>query len=427
MKKIILFVILLSILTLPIISSQEITYPIAELENCESQSECQIYCDDVQNIESCINSAEKYGLMTSEEIAEAKKIIPFLKAGTTPGQCKSELECNAYCDKEENLIECVDFALKIGDINEKEAQMIKKSGGKGPGGCKKDECKTYCDDETHINECVDFAVQNGMMDAEEAEMVKKTGGKGPGGCKGKEECDNYCKDEANIETCIDFSVQNGFMNAEEAEMVKKTKGKSPGDCKSKEECDKFCESEEGRDICLEFSRQYGIISEEEYQKGKMGPEEMGQAGPGGCKSEEECQAFCEKEENREECNTFEGSGIPEGEYDQQTPGTEQGTAPEGAGSQSGDESLGVNHEDGTAGDSGITENLGPGPSIPGGGSGGSEPGDAPASTPGSAEPSSSDAGSGGESAPVTGEVIIEQERFNLFEKIMKFFNNQNRL
>ena len=77
-----------------------INYPIPELGNCASESACQTYCDNVENIEVCLNAAEKYGLMSSNEVAEAKKILPFLKAGTTPGKCKSEKECNNYCDKE---------------------------------------------------------------------------------------------------------------------------------------------------------------------------------------------------------------------------------------------------------------------------------------------------------------------------------------
>ncbi|MEK6845274.1 MAG: hypothetical protein AABY26_00830, partial [Nanoarchaeota archaeon] len=55
------------------------------------------------------------------------------------------------------------------------------------------------------------------MTQEEAQMFKKTGGKGPGDCKGKEECEAFCDNPDNMPECIDFGVKAGMMSPEEAE------------------------------------------------------------------------------------------------------------------------------------------------------------------------------------------------------------------
>jgi hypothetical protein len=259
MKSPLIIIILAILLIIPTVCTQ-VRYPVQELGNCASQQDCEKYCDNIQNSESCINFAEKSGMMTKDEVAEARKIITYLKAGETPGKCSSEKTCDEYCNKDENLQECISFAEKAGLIPGEEIAIVKKTGGKGPGGCKgKKQCDDYCNIEANFPTCVDFAVQNGLMDASEAEIVKKTGGKGPGGCKSKGECDDYCNIEANFPTCVDFAVQNGLMDASEAEIVKKTGGKGPGGCKSKQECDNYCKDNQLE--CLKWGTENGMNSD----------------------------------------------------------------------------------------------------------------------------------------------------------------------
>ncbi len=461
MKKlfILLAVIMLASLNLAYAS---IEYPVAELDNCKNQQACEAYCDVSNNIEACVNYAEKAGLMTSQEIAEARKIMPFLIGGTTPGSCKNQRECDAYCDNEANLNECIDFAVKAGMMDASEAEMAKKMGGKGPGGCKREECKTYCEDESHIQECVDFAVQNGMMDASEAEIVKKTGGKGPGNCKGKEECDNFCKQPENMQTCIDFAVQYGMMTEEEAEMVKKSGGTSPGNCKSKEECDAFCSSEQGREVCLEWSKEHGMISDEEYQKTKQGNQGGGWSGPGGCKTESECKAYCEAEGHMQECMdaSLKSGFMTQEQYneqmanwvksqeemrqaeqqrqegmmpkDTQTPGDYQETQP---GNYQPSQEIPQTEQ---AGQMPAGEQVPQGEMMqPGGGSGGSSSGDMTGGSPGGTTSGEGGVGSGGsyepssggeaapapEVAPTTGSVIRENPMRNFLRDLIDFFRN----
>jgi hypothetical protein len=118
MDKKILFFILASVIFLAFavsaLTEEDIVFPVAELGGCDSEDSCKTYCDDASNVEACLDFAETYNLMPLEEIEEARIILPLLLSGQTPGGCQNEQECDAYCDKSENFLECVEFAKKAG-------------------------------------------------------------------------------------------------------------------------------------------------------------------------------------------------------------------------------------------------------------------------------------------------------------------------
>ena len=324
MKSFSILIILAIFLIIPAVYAQ-VQYPIQELGNCTSQQDCEKYCDNIQNSESCINFAEKEGMMTKEEIDEARKVLPYLKSGETPGKCSSKKTCDEYCNKDENFQECITFAEKAGLITGEELAMVKKTGGKGPGGCKsKETCDAFCNDEANIEICVDFAVQNGMMDAKDAEMVKKTGGKGPGNCKSKEECDAFCNNPDNQETCTNFAIEHNLLSGEELKKLKKGQ--------------EFMNSEEGK-CMMQCLKESGVDSRACGENG-AGPEACKTCGDkcfphdensGNCLSQEEweqknqaCKSQCEDcyledikgtSENGQECVVDER--CVQGDFQQQ--------------------------------------------------------------------------------------------------------------
>ncbi len=276
-----------------------VDYPVAELGGCGSQEECKAYCDNPENMEACIEFAEENGMMDEKEINEAKKVLKYVKEGKMPGGCVGKQECEEYCDKEEHLEECVNFAVDAGIMSEKEAELIKKTKGKGPGGCKgKRECEEYCSKEENALECIEFSYDNGLISKEKYNMLKETGGKGPGDCMGNKECQKYCKEEENSLKCAEFAYKYGQISKEEYEKIKNNDGKGPGGCVSKEECEEYCNKEGNFLECANFSYQNGDITEEEYEIMKMTKGK----GPGGCTSDEECQEYCKN--NEEECMDF---------------------------------------------------------------------------------------------------------------------------
>lgn len=231
---------------------------------CESKVACEAYCSDVNNLNECILFAEENGLIEGEELEEAKRVLTAIQSGASlPGGCATKAACESYCENPDHMNECFAFAKAAGMMSDEEIAEVERilplmKSGQTPGGCRSEEqCTAYCENESNFEECTDFAVKVGFMTEEEAEMAKKTGGKGPGGCKSKEECEAFCEDPTNMDMCINFSVENGFMTQDEADMIRagggpNEKSVGPGGCTSQEECDTYCSDPSNIEECMQF-------------------------------------------------------------------------------------------------------------------------------------------------------------------------------
>ncbi len=179
---------------------------------CKDKASCEKYCEDLSHIDDCLSFAQKHNFLSGEQLEGAKKISQAVKSGAVmPGGCKDKTSCDSYCKDLTHIDECLAFAEKAGTVSAEEIAEAKKvlpliKSGQSPGGCKsKEECMKYCDDENHGDECVNFAEKAGFVTKEEAEMARKTGGKGPGNCKSKEACDAFCNKKENQKECFDFA------------------------------------------------------------------------------------------------------------------------------------------------------------------------------------------------------------------------------
>ena len=193
---------------------------------CKNKAQCESYCDDLDNINECLDFAEKSGFLDESELVEARQAAKAMENGARPpGGCKNKRSCDDYCSDPNNMEECFAFAEKAGFIPPEELEQARKiiplmKAGKTPGGCKsKVECETYSEDEANMEVCANFAIEAGFMKPEEAEMFRKTGGKGPGGCRGRK-CEDFCDDPANQETCFNFASEHGLIPPEELEQMK---------------------------------------------------------------------------------------------------------------------------------------------------------------------------------------------------------------
>lgn len=245
---------------------------------CKGKDECEQFCEDTVNIEACLDFAQKNDLMSSEEIEEGKKVAKALKEGTSlPGGCKNKTSCEAYCEDPSNMEECITFAEKAGFLPPEELEEAKKvakamaSGVRPPGNCRgKAQCEEYCSNPDNMEACMDFAVKAGMMPPEEVEQARKIiplmkQGQMPGGCRSKTSCEAYCQDETHLQECGDFAIKAGFMKPEEAELFKKTGGKGPGGCKGKNECEQFCNDSANQEACFGFAKEHGLIPPDQLQ------------------------------------------------------------------------------------------------------------------------------------------------------------------
>ncbi|MDP2641620.1 MAG: hypothetical protein Q8P39_03805 [Candidatus Yanofskybacteria bacterium] len=276
---------------------------------CTSRSSCEAYCDTLANLEECLSFAEQHGIIPPSELAEAKQVLKAQQAGIPmPGNCQNRDQCEAYCENPSHAEECVHFAVAAGFIPPEEAEIAKQMAGfmargEMPGSCNNEKsCKAYCSDPSHSEECTAFFLKAGVMTPEEAEMFRKTGGRGPGGCQDRNECESFCNNPANQQTCFEFGKEHGLISDEElANIEKGTRRFQEG-----------MESAPAEVVaCLESS--LGSKTIQKLKSGQLTPtpklgesmqscfEEFTPKGPGGCSSEEECKAYCADPSHGDEC------------------------------------------------------------------------------------------------------------------------------
>ncbi len=193
---------------------------------CQTETECKVYCESNAHMVECVTFAEKYNLLEREELQKMKEMVEAVQRGVQfPGNCETKEECEAYCDGIAHIDECLNFAEEAGfsppggiEKARQIAALMKL--GETPGGCQvKAECDAYCENEAHMEECIEFAVKTGRMTEAEAEMAGKIGRKGPGGCQSEEECDAYCNNPAHQQECFEFAKENGLLSEEDAKRL----------------------------------------------------------------------------------------------------------------------------------------------------------------------------------------------------------------
>lgn len=346
---------------------------------CNSGASCETYCNNVDHLDACITFAEESGYYSGDELAEAKKFQALVKAGKQfPGGCKERNACEIYCGDPDHMEECLNFAEESGFMPKEEIEQARKilplmKRGETPGKCtSKEQCEQYCIDESHSDECIAFGEKAGFISPEDAAMIKKSGGKGPGGCRSKEQCESYC--ETNSDACFQWAEDNGLVSEDDLSKMKK------GMSQFKEQLDKmppevtaclkdalgeknfdkmvngqpvFDRGMEGKmkscfnQLTSQVSKQFNTLPPEAaqcikdtigedglrklqsgefdenmdfsslegcFQKlqssfggGAGGPGGPGEfAGPGGCKSIDECTAHCQN--NPKECQQFAPPG-----------------------------------------------------------------------------------------------------------------------
>jgi len=308
---------------------------------CGNKKECDVYCEDPNHMEECITFGVAAGFIQGKELEDSQKMLAAIKKGVKPPPCRGKDACDEYCSSPDNMEVCMNFAMEAGFMNEQEkadSQKILEALRKGvkPPSCKgREECDVYCGQEEHFEECTNFATAAGFMSEKDAEMARKTGGKGPGGCKSKDECEAFCNNIDNQETCFNFGRDNGMIPEEDLkrmeegkQQMKQSLQQAPAevlDClKTEVGADMVEKMMNGampqRDIgekmrtCFEKGfNQIGPPNAGEPGSGGMIPP-AGQAAPGGCKTAEECKTYCDS--NPAECKKFQpgpGTANPGGQ------------------------------------------------------------------------------------------------------------------
>lgn len=256
-----------------IVRKHGISFPIVELGNCGSISECKAFCDSEANRDACMSFAKQKGFYKEPQRDDA-----ILNEAKAELGCDSESSCRVVCEAEENREKCSSFAQKhgLGGPRGKPGDRNILNKAKEILGCDSEEsCRAVCENPDNQEKCSNFAKATGLGGG-----MRRVG---PGGCNSEESCKAFC--EQNMDECRKFG--GGAPAGSDAGR------RGPGGCDSEESCRVYCESN---------------------------PEECGrQGGPG---PQDFQERFCR--ENPDKCSGGrsgpEGfSGPPQSEYEQRSP------------------------------------------------------------------------------------------------------------
>lgn len=201
----------------------DVTFPIPELGNCGSYSECRNYCEDPVNQNTCINFAKSKGFYKEEPIRPDNDEL-WRRTKAELG-CDSMQSCQAVCQQATNFERCNSFAgrqgLTGGHVEDPTKDEILAKAKEVLGCNSYESCKSYCEQEANRQKCSDFARQVGLRGGHEV--------KGPGGCTSEETCRAFCSDPNNYQICSSYSSpsRGGFSG--------------PGGCNSEASCRAYCE------------------------------------------------------------------------------------------------------------------------------------------------------------------------------------------
>jgi hypothetical protein len=328
-------------------------YPIKELGDCQSKEDCSVFCDKPENSDACLTFAGQHNLMSSNEVAVAKKFIDNGMVG--PGGCKGQDKCSQYCGNSDHLEECTNFAQKNGMMSDQQLQDSKKvlaamkNGLKPPACSGPQQCNAYCGSPKHMEECMTFSLAAGIVPDDQKAQMQKTldamkQGIKPPACQptpppdqagqlsqvnqssGLESCDTYCGNPSHTEECMTFSLAAGMVPDSQKAQMQKTldvlkQGIKPPACQPNQpnqsvqpsqanqpsqsgqglqSCDEYCSDSSHVEECVKFSVAVGNMTETQAQSAIK----TGGKGPGGCVGKDACDTFCNNPDNQDTCFNF---------------------------------------------------------------------------------------------------------------------------
>ncbi len=225
-----------------------ITFPIAELGNCENISSCRTFCEDPVNQAVCIEFAKSKGFYKEDPVQTSKEEI--LAAARGELGCDSYDSCMSFCQDSSSFDKCDAFAkrhnLGGGHVSNTEEQEFLAKAKEVLGCDSPSSCMNFCDNPDNREKCSEFAKQMGVRGGQ-MEV-------GPGGCTSEETCSAFCSNPQNYEICSSHGKASGESFS------------GPGGCTSEESC---------RAYCTEHPRECGFErSGDSYSYPVYNPQEM---------------------------------------------------------------------------------------------------------------------------------------------------------
>ena len=171
MKKILLiFLFLIFGANIALAQKDQITFPIAELGNCNNVQTCKVYCEQIENREACITFAKSKGFYKSKV---EKKQVELLELAKTELGCETFNSCKLFCNQQENYTRCQQFAQKHGlatPPSTQDQELLSKA-QQNLNCSSAEECKALCDQQENYTKCA--ALIQDQVTPDERAMFEK--------------------------------------------------------------------------------------------------------------------------------------------------------------------------------------------------------------------------------------------------------------
>src|SRR3989344_8315727 len=237
-------------------------YPLRELGSCRDAKECSFYCQIPKNYPSCwsfgkyILNGNVLGETTvSDETIAKENNVTFPIADL--GNCNSVAECRQFCAVETNRAACKEFALKKKLLKAKVKtikQDLLNTARKELGCVSAAACFEFCLNEANRDACQAFGEKYSLVKkaavAAQAilpEVLQKS--RLELGCSNEASCKNLCEHPDNQKKCAAFAKKYTLRQKQS----KMTTSSALKGCQTEEECRQECRL--NPDQCPGFPRE----------------------------------------------------------------------------------------------------------------------------------------------------------------------------
>lgn len=193
-----------------------------------------------------------------------------------------------------------------------ETDVTKKYGFTFPiaelGNCNSiDSCGSYCKTGDNLPACMKFVNEHQLTKAD----VLSFNISELGNCEIGSDCRNFCNRPENMTQCMDFADKYDLLSPSNIEISRAfTKaigsGGTPGGCRTLEECDHYCDDSTHTNECLDYVGKKKLVAEDELSAARKVAEGLRQGikTPGQCSGVTECDDYCAVSSHLSECATY---------------------------------------------------------------------------------------------------------------------------
>lgn len=169
------------------------------------------------------------------------------------------------------------------------------------------ECGNYCKKDGNLPSCMAFVkkyqiTKNDVLTFTVSELNN---------CQMGSDCRNFCNRDENITKCIDFADKYDLLSTGNLEIAQKFakavgSGGGPGGCKSLEQCNRYCDISSHTNECLDYVGKKELLPNEELNRVRKVAEgfRQGVETPGKCRDYTECNVYCADSGHLNECATY---------------------------------------------------------------------------------------------------------------------------